>query len=203
VLFDGSGYDYRCKTLDADPKKTRLTVEIRDRIDNESSLTTTLIQGVSRHDRMDTSIQKAVELGVNRIIPLICQRSNYRSSSDKSRKKREHWKKVAISACEQSGRSRIPEIMDIISLDDVFQTLDTTALKILLNPYSRNTLKDIDCQHESIEVVVGPEGGLSETEIEALESERFASVCFGPRILRTETTGPAVLSAIQVLWGDL
>lgn len=203
VLFDGTGFDYHCRTLDADPKKTRLAVGSRERIDNESCLTTTLIQGLSRHDRMETSIQKAVELGVDRILPLICQRSNYRLSSDKSVKKLEHWKKIVISACEQSGRSRIPEITEIVSLNEIGRFLDDDALKILLNPYAETSLKAIDRLHQSVDVIVGPEGGLSDGEISQLQDEGFISARFGPRILRTETTGPAIISAIQVLWGDM
>ena len=203
VLFDGSGYDFHCTTIDADPKKTHLDVLSSERVVNESNLSSTLIQGISRNDRMDASIQKAVELGINKIIPLLCERSNYRVSSDRTNKKHEHWNKIVISACEQSGRSSIPQITDITPLSDIDQVVDSDALKILLNPRSKTTLNDISCSQKSVEIIVGPEGGLSYAEIQTLESKQFCSVRFGPRILRTETTGPAVLSAVQVLWGDM
>lgn len=203
TLFDGDGFDYHCKTVDADPKRTRLHVQSRIQLNNESSLYTTLVQGISRNERMDTTIQKAVELGVNRVIPVLCERSNYRVASDRASKKIDHWKRVAISACEQSGRSRIPEITDIMPVHDIGNILDKDASKFVLNPYADISFSDLSAQPHRIELVVGPEGGLSGEEIASLEEHGFMSVQFGPRILRTETTGPAALCAIQVLWGDI
>ena len=152
---------------------------------------------------METSIQKSVELGVNKIIPVICQRSNYRISADKKLKKHAHWKKVVISACEQSGRSRIPIVSDIILLEELPEQLSTQAQKINLNPSAEKSLNDIKAEHPVKEVFIGPEGGLNETESQLLQQMNFTDIRFGPRILRTETAGPAVISAIQTLWGDL
>ena len=212
TLFNGDGFDYKCKTLDSNSKKTHISVESRIEINNESNLSITLIQGLSRNDRMDTTIQKSVELGVNRIIPVICQRTNIKSDKDKIDKdkidkKLNHWRKIAISACEQSGRNSIPEISEVVYLNDINQYLIQDRLKIVLNPLAKTSLKGLDRQHSnaaciSMELLVGPEGGLNEDEIIFLEKEKFSSVCFGPRILRTETAGPAVISALQVLWGD-
>lgn len=211
VLFSGDGFDYACVTLNEHPKKTLLKVETKTKIKNESNLGITLLQGLSRNDRMETSIQKSVELGVNRIIPVLCQRSNTKLSREKQSKKLAHWRKVAISACEQSGRSVIPDITDILSLNN-FETgmkkfLDQDALKINLSPDSRISLRDIapnnaDNSRLAIEVFIGPEGGLNSEEMQLLQDNKFKNICFGPRILRTETAGPAVISALQILWGD-
>ena len=207
ILFNGDGFDYLCKTLNNHPKKTLVAVEERIKISNESNLFITLIQGLSRLDRMETSIQKSVELGVNKIIPVLCQHSNTRLTEDKQNKKLAHWRNVAISACEQSGRSIIPEISDISSLINIDSLLNPDALKIILNPESKKSLKEIRLKQNeensgTIEIFIGPEGGLAEDEITHLQTLQFQNICFGPRILRTETAGPAVISALQMLWGD-
>ena len=142
VLFNGDGFDYQCTTLDINNKKTHLSVESRFEVNNESNLEITLIQGLSRQDRMEATIQKSVELGVNKIIPVICQRSNLKTNKDKLTKKLSHWRKVAISACEQSGRCSIPEITDVILLKDINQSIKQGSLKITLNPAAEISLKD-------------------------------------------------------------
>jgi 16S rRNA (uracil1498-N3)-methyltransferase len=203
ILFNGDGFDYQCKTLDTDPKKTLVNIESKVPNDNESNLSITLIQGLSRQDRMEATIQKSVELGVNRIIPVTCQRTNSRLSKEKQAKKLQHWRKVAISACEQSGRSVIPEITEVTSLSRMIPLLDEQALRIQLDPQAATSLKTIDYRQQSIELFIGPEGGLNDDETGYLIKENFMSIRFGPRILRTETAGPAAISAVQTLWGDL
>lgn len=207
ILFNGDGFDYLSRTLDSNARKTTLFIESKIELNNESNLNITLFQGLSRYDRIETSIQKSVELGVKKIIPVICQRSNTKTPKDKIIKKLDHWQKVAISACEQSGRSIIPEVSSIISLNSIEQATNDAALKIILNPCSTTSLNDLALNRtrkntQSIQVFIGPEGGLSEDEITILQENNFLDVCFGPRILRTETAGPAVISALQLLWGD-
>jgi 16S rRNA (uracil1498-N3)-methyltransferase len=207
TLFNGDGFDYQCRTLDDNGKKTQLLVESKIRLNTESHLNVTLIQGLSRHDRMEATIQKTVELGVNKIIPVICQRSNIKSSKDKIQKKLDHWRKIAISACEQSHRNHVPDITDIVLLKDLTQCLDRDTIKIVLNPTAKKSLKDIkhkyhELPNDAMSVFIGPEGGLNNDEIELLENIAFTSITFGPRTLRTETAGPAVISALQILWGD-
>lgn len=203
ILFNGDGYDYLCKTLDTDPRKTSVAVESSVQTDNESKLSITLIQGLSRQDRMEATIQKSVELGVNKIIPVNCQRSNTKLTKEKQIKKLQHWRKVAISACEQSGRSIIPEVTEVTSLKELLPLLDQQALRLNLDPQAEVSLKDIDSNQQKIELFIGPEGGLNEDEIDSLKENKFESIRFGPRILRTETAGPAAISALQTLWGDL
>ncbi|MBE9567205.1 MAG: 16S rRNA (uracil(1498)-N(3))-methyltransferase [Proteobacteria bacterium] len=202
ILFNGDGHDYLCATLDDNPKKTTVLINSRIRIDNESNLSITLIQGLSRQDRMETTIQKSVELGVNRIIPVLSQRSNVRLNKNNQQKKHEHWLKVCISACEQSGRSIIPEVAEILSLDEIRPLLNKNAQRFTLNPDASTSFKNIDSEEQDIEIFIGPEGGLTEEEIYFLKENDFEDIRFGPRILRTETAGPAVISAIQMLWGD-
>lgn len=202
ILFNGDGFDYRCRTIDTDPKQTSVTVESKVQTNNESNLYITLIQGLSRQDRMEATIQKSVELGVNRIIPVICQRSNSRLPKEKQVKKLLHWRKVAISACEQSGRSSIPAITEITSLNDLASLLNHDTLKLMLDPQAEISLKDVCFKQQEIELFIGPEGGLNEDESAYLKENKFDGIRFGPRILRTETAGPAAISALQTLWGD-
>lgn len=202
ILFNGDGFDYYCKTLNDNVKKTLISIESKIESDKESNLNITLIQGLSRQNRMELSIQKSVELGANKIIPVICKRSNTKLAKDKQIKKLAHWNKIAISACEQSGRSIIPDITEIVTLDNINLLLNKNALKLVLNPETRDSLKKINFKQQAIEVFIGPEGGLTEEEIALLQNNQFHNICFGPRILRTETAGPAVISALQMLWGD-
>ncbi len=203
ILFNGDGFDYLCKTLDSNAKKTLVAVEEKTSVDNESNLSITLIQGLSRQDRMEATIQKSVELGVNRIIPVICQRSNSRLANDKKIKKLAHWQKVAISACEQSGRSIIPEVTEITTLANILPLLNPQAQKFTLHPEAKNSLKEVKHNQQTIELFIGPEGGLNDEETNFLQQNDFTDIRFGPRILRTETAGPAVISALQILWGDI
>ncbi len=207
TLFNGNGFDYQCTILDNNSRKTRLSIDTIIEIKNESNLHITLIQGLSRNDRIETSIQKSIELGANRIIPVICQRSNTKTAKEKAAKKLTHWKKIAISACEQSGRCSIPEVTDIVPLNHLSQLLDDDALNITLNPQATTSLSELASNYAkkkimSIQVFIGPEGGLSDEEITSLQEDNFTDIYFGPRILRTETAGPAVISALQLLWGD-
>lgn len=207
TLFNGDGFDYNCKTLNNDAKKTLVSIESKIETSRESTINITLIQGLSRQHRMEYTIQKSVELGASRIIPLICQRSNTKLTKDQQLKKLAHWQKVVISACEQSGRNIIPEVTEITAVDNVNLLLSKDALKIVLNPETDTSLKQLAAALsktavKNIEVCIGPEGGLTKQEIAFFESSQFANICFGPRILRTETAGPAVISALQILWGD-
>jgi len=133
---------------------------------------------------------------------VICQRSNSRLANDKKIKKLQHWRKVAISACEQSGRSFIPEISEINALSDILPLLNPQAQKFTLHPQANLSLKEVKNNQQAIELFIGPEGGLNDEETNFLKQNNFTDIHFGPRILRTETAGPAVISALQMLWGD-
>ncbi len=202
ILFNGDGFDYLAVTLDENTKKTTVLIESRTRIDNESNLSITLIQGLSRQHRMETSVQKSVELGVNKIIPVLCQRSNLRLNPEKTSKKLSHWRNVAISASEQSGRCIVPEITDICTLENIAQHFSDQENKITLQPDAEKSLNEITPKDDSVVIFIGPEGGLNTGELTALKQLGFDTIRFGPRILRTETAGPAVISAMQALWGD-
>lgn len=201
MLFNGDRYNYAATLTGTAGKNAELTIGNKTDASNESPLHITLLQGLSRGDRMDTAIQKSTELGVNKIVPVLCERSNYSINTDRINKKLEHWKQIIISACEQSGRAMIPQLSDIQSFDDATDLFNDHD-KILLSANAAKSLKDIIAPKNKLCIFIGPEGGLSPEEVTSAINKNFKNIQFGPRILRTETAGPAVISAAQTLWGD-
>ena len=203
VLFNGDGYDYP-GTLAAFHRKA-VAVRITGRVDavRESRLETHLVLGVSKSSHMDYAIQKAVEAGVTGIHPVIAERTVTRFSDKSKTNRQQHWQNIVISACEQCGRATLPvlhETTDLGGLDPVSEdargfVLDVHATRTLTR-YSRDTLK-------KIWFVVGPEGGLTRSEMDRITEKGFQAVTLGPRILRTETAALSAIISAQMLWGDL
>lgn len=203
VVFDGRGGECAAVLLDVGKREATATLESRHEINRESPLDLTLAQCVSKGDRMDYTLQKAVELGVTRIVPLLSSRSVVRLDAERMDKKLEHWRGVIVSACEQSGRSVIPSLAEPAALPawlDQVATTDTTRLT--LDPLAACGLRGLARPAGAVTLLVGPEGGLSEHELQRAHDAGFTGVRMGPRILRTETAGVAALAALQALWGD-
>lgn len=201
VLFDGSGGEYLATIVSADKRTVDVQVENFVPRDVESPLDITLVQGISRGERMDYTIQKAVELGVNRIVPVVTERSVVKLSGERAAKKIGHWQGVAISACEQSGRNRVPEIEEIRSLSEwLGASFNGTAL--FLDPRAEGGLGGLGPKTR-VALLVGPEGGLSDAEERNAYSSGYVGLRLGPRVLRTETAGLAAVAVLQALWGDL
>ncbi|OYY81783.1 MAG: 16S rRNA (uracil(1498)-N(3))-methyltransferase [Methylophilales bacterium 16-45-9] len=172
-------------------------------MDSESPLNITLLQGVSSGDRMDFTIQKAVELGVKQIQPINSQRSVVKLNAERAEKRTEHWQNIAISACEQSGRAVVPKVLAPIALDKwLSQNPQGESARILLNPIGAKRLAEISKPETEIQLLIGAEGGLSPAEITLAVSQGFQSIVLGPRILRTETAALTAISVMQGLWGD-
>jgi 16S rRNA (uracil1498-N3)-methyltransferase len=168
----------------------------------ESPLDITLYQALSKSDKMDWVIQKSVELGVRRVVPILTEFSQIKLKGEKAEKKRLHWQGVAISACEQSGRQRVPRIEMPENLTMAVQAC-TAEHRLILHPHQGEKLQKLDIQPgASIALFVGPEGGFSEAEVEQCLQQGFDCVRFGPRVLRTETAPLAILAALQAIWGD-
>jgi 16S rRNA (uracil1498-N3)-methyltransferase len=203
TLFCGDGVDYHCALVSVEKKTASVEVLSQEKISNESPLNMRLLQGISSGDRMDYTIQKAVELGVTEIFPLSTERSVTKLSGDRAEKRVEHWQGVAIAACEQSGRAVLPKIHFPLTLAQWLSQHDTQqSLNLLLNPVAAKTLAQLTKPENQIHLLIGPEGGLSPGEIELANQNNFQSIVLGPRILRTETAALTAISSMQTLWGD-
>lgn len=202
-LFCGDGFDYQCALTSIEKKSAWVTVLGRTLISNESPLKIRLLQGISSGDRMDLTIQKAVELGVTDIYPINTERSVTKLSGDRVEKRVEHWQGVAIAACEQSGRAVMPVVHNPLTLVQWLAQHDTqTSLNILLNPVGAKKLAELPPPTTHIHVLIGPEGGLSANEIATANQHHFQSIVLGPRILRTETAALTAIASMQTVWGD-
>ncbi|MDH5485413.1 MAG: 16S rRNA (uracil(1498)-N(3))-methyltransferase [Gammaproteobacteria bacterium] len=200
VLFNGNGNDYQA-VIDIQKRQAFALIQSSIKINTESGLALTLLLGISKGDRMDISIQKSVELGVHKIIPVVTQRTVVNLKHDRGEKKLNHWQGIIINACEQSGRSRIPELAPITRLEDHL-SIDASKLKLILDPYADKGINTIQYNNENISFLIGPEGGLSDEEIKLAMGQGFYGIRMGPRILRTETAAITAISVMQALWGD-
>ena len=203
IIFNGDGFDYDCTLTSVKKNAVTATITGAKQISNESPLHITLLQGISSGDRMDFTIQKAVELGVRQIQPISTQRSVVKLSYDRAEKRTEHWQNVAISACEQSGRAFVPKVLAPLTLEAwLAQNPYSSTTRILLNPIGAKRLAEIPKPAGAIELLIGAEGGLSPVEIDLACAQNFQSIVLGPRILRTETAALTAISSMQSLWGD-
>lgn len=202
VLFNGDGNEYSAELQIISKRQAQALVLSKLSISVESTLSIHLGQGVSKGDRMDFVIQKAVELGVTEITPLLTERCVVKINNERWEKKQQQWQKIAISACEQCGRNVVPTIHPAISLNEWMQQ-STNQLRLTLNPKAEKRLTSLHVPTEGVRLLIGPEGGLSETEIYQTEQQGFNDVSLGPRVLRTETAALATLAVLQAQFGDL
>ena len=202
ILFDGSGGEYTAHIEAIEKKRVVVSVESHLAIERESPLSITLVQAVSARDRMDTTLQKAVELGVAHIFPVMSQKSVVRLSGERADNRIQHWQQVVIAACEQCGRNRVPQVEPLTPLQTMFDRPAGDASRWVLSPLAEHPLRDMPRPEGSIELLVGPEGGFTADEVRAAGDAGFIPVRIGPRVLRTETAAPALIAALQALWGD-
>ncbi|MCG7491794.1 MULTISPECIES: 16S rRNA (uracil(1498)-N(3))-methyltransferase [unclassified Vibrio] len=202
ILFDGLGAEYPAVITEVTKKAVQVEVTERIERSSESPLNLDLGQVISRGDKMEFTIQKSVELGVNTITPLISERCGVKLDQKRFDKKLSQWQKVAISACEQSGRNIVPEIRPVMSLEQ-WCTEEYDGLKLNLHPRARYSINTLPTPVDKIRLLIGPEGGLSSEEIEKTRHYQFEEILLGPRVLRTETAALTAITALQVRFGDL
>ncbi len=203
VCFNGDGRDYR-GTLRLRGRERLFVVDACIApAAAESPLRITLAQCVARGEKMDSVLQKATELGVSGIVPLISERTEVRLDEDRAGRRLAHWTRVLHSACEQCGRATVPRLHAAIALPNWAAEVAPDALRLVLAPDAQTGLRELAPPTAEVIVVVGPEGGLSERDLAALAVAGFVRVRLGPRILRTETAGPAALAALQSRFGDM
>ncbi len=222
TLFDGRGGEYPATLLAASGRGTRVRTGAHAAIERESPLRLTLLQGIARGERMDLIVQKATELGVARLVPLACERSVVRLDASQAAKRLEHWRAIAIAACEQSGRNRLPQIDPVLPSERLAETVlvprppggaatsgataipgDARTARLLLEPGAALGLARVAAGLGAATLLVGPEGGLSARELDLAARAGFTACSLGPRILRTETAPLAALAVLQALAGDL
>jgi 16S rRNA (uracil1498-N3)-methyltransferase len=202
ILFDGRGGQWRA-TLNPAGKALRATLNEFDDIDREPPLALTLVQGQPAGDKMDLVVQKAVELGVRRIQPVTAKRSLVRLSGERAERRVAHWRNIAIAACEQSGRNRVPAIAPILDLPQYLgMAAQENGLRFVCAPGASESLRDLMAPSVPVSLLVGPEGGFDEGELLAARAAGFRPIGLGPRVLRTETAGLGALAAMMALWGD-
>lgn len=202
VLFNGNGKAYPARLDILEKRRAAATILHEEAVCNESPLDITLIQAVSSGERMDFTLQKSVELGVNRIRPVISSRSIVRLSGERADKRISRWQEIVISACEQSGRSIIPEVLPLLPYSNALSALPDNRTKLLMSLNRAQALTQIQPLSDGIIFMVGPEGGWTETEETQAFDAGFQAVTLGKRILRTETASLAAIAAMQTLWGD-
>ena len=204
ILFNGDGHEYDA-TLAALAKRA-VTAEVTGmrEVDRESPLRLTLAQGIARGEKMDWILQKATELGVSRIVPVVTERTEVKLDEERAERRVLHWRSVIAGACEQCGRTRLPDIEPPSRLDRWLGALpDDGTARLALLPEGDTQLSDLREGFSSAILCVGPEGGFSDNDIALLKHAGFSGVRLGPRILRTETAGIAALAVLQAIAGDL
>lgn len=200
TIFNDTGGEFNSVLTAIDRHQAIVTIGEFIIRNNESPLPIHLGQGISRGEKMDFTIQKAVELGASTITPLFTKYCNVKLQDERLTKRLQHWQQVAISAAEQSGRCHVPQILPAQTVDSWCSS--TTGLCIILDPAAHKKLNSIKEQPSNVSILVGPEGGLSDEEIMFATKHDFLPITLGPRILRTETAALALISMLQTKWGD-
>jgi 16S rRNA (uracil1498-N3)-methyltransferase len=203
TLFNGSGGEYAASIEQSQGGRVAVAIGEQRAIERESPLALTLAQGVSRGERMDLVVQKATELGVSGLVPVLSERSVVRLTAQQADRRLNHWRAIAVAACEQSGRNRLPAIAAPVPLKDFLRSGTDGVTLLLLSPGAGATLADVPRPVTAVTVLIGPEGGLAPPEQEAAIAAGFKPVRLGPRVLRTETAAITALALLQREFGDL
>ncbi|HEX8783968.1 MAG TPA: 16S rRNA (uracil(1498)-N(3))-methyltransferase [Steroidobacteraceae bacterium] len=203
TLFNGRGGEHAASIERVHGSEVTVAVGQHEPIERESPFPLTLAQGVSRGERMDLVVQKATELGVARLVPVLTERSVVRLDEEQSDRKSSHWRAIAIAACEQCGRNRLPEVALPKPLREFLRQSTGDSVRLLLSPSATQRIEDVPRPARGATVLIGPEGGLSDAEQELALGAGFTAVNLGPRILRTETAAIASLTLLQREFGDL
>ena len=203
VLFNGDGFEYRGRVSDINKKTINVEILSKEKNNSESPININLFQSISSNEKMDMVIQKATELGVSSIQPIFTSRSTVKLSLDRIKKRLIHWRQVSISACEQSGRSKIPTIKSPIGFDRFVEGITTNSLNLLLHPDNSKESSNLPNKYSGdINIFIGPEGGFSQDEVLLLKKQNCINIQLGSRILRTETAPLAIIAILQYKYGD-
>jgi len=201
VLFNGDGRDYPATLTLAGKRGVEVAIESMREVGNESPLRITLLQGIARGEKMDLILQKATELGVHRVVPVVTERTEVKLDAERGERRLQHWHGVLIAACEQCGRARLPQLESPQPLAQALISFGAPQA-YMLDPDAAQRPADLPETLDAATLLVGPEGGLSPRDVQAAQAAGYRGLRLGPRILRTETAGLAALAALQALRGD-
>ena len=202
-VFDGNGAEFEAEIAHLEGDRVAVKVGEQTPSTPESALRINLIQGISRSERMDWTLQKATELGVAAIAPVLTARSVVRLDEKQAGKKQAHWRGIVTGACEQCGRAKIPYVAAPVTLRHYLANVRKDGLRLVLSPSAPGSLAGLTSLPSKVELLIGPEGGLDDDELIAARGAGFMPVRLGPRVLRTETAAVVALTVLQALWGDL
>lgn len=202
ILFNGANQEFAASITEVHKKRVTVQIESARNLSRESPRRLHLKQAIAKGDRMEWIVQKAVELGAASIQPLLTERCAVKLDKERLQKKCAQWEAIAIAACEQCGRNQIPALLEPLAFHD-YLLKSQAALKFILHPEGQKRWRDYALDAEAIDVLIGPEGGFSPAEFESARQTGFHPLCLGPRVLRTETAGIAVLALLQAVAGDL
>ena len=202
TLFCGDNYEYQANITSIHKKRIQVCIETATLVNRESPRGIHLAQGIAKGDKMEWIIQKAVELGVASITPIVTDRSVVRLDANRLEKKQQQWQAISISACEQSGRNHIPNIHPASSFEHFLQH-SSAQFKWMLSPQAQQSWPELQETSAELALLVGPEGGFSPQELTYAQQHQVQGICLGPRILRTETAAITAVGILQMLYGDL
>lgn len=205
TLFAGDNHECAAEIIHIHKKNIQVRILQRAHHDKESPLKIILAQAICKGERMEWVVQKAVELGVSCVFPVITQHGAYKLAKENLEKKHRQWQAIAVSACEQSGRNCLPYIAEPLDLGNLLAGKDLVGCtqRLVLDPYGNQSWKVHQHYPESVAILVGPEGGFSESELQSIVAAKFSPLYLGPRILRTETAAISAISVVQAVWGDM
>ena len=202
ILFDGGGGEILATVVGIGKRDATVTLDNFDAVERESPLQITLVQALATADKMDLIMQKAVELGVTCIAPIATARATLKLAGERAEKRIAHWQAIAVAACEQCGRNRVPLVREIQTLDQWLKN-SFEGVSVLLHPDAEKSLLGSVDASRPIALLIGPEGGFTDDEIARAVAQNVITVKFGPRVLRTETAGLAAIAALAARFGDL
>lgn len=202
TLFNGQGGEYEAVLEVVGKREAHARVGAHRSINRESALRITLLQGISKGERMDWCVQKATEIGVAAIVPVVTEHGAVKLDTERWARKREHWQGVVTSAAEQSGRTVVPTVAAVADFQNALKQAPAEALKLILDPDVESTLEAVKPAQDVV-LLIGPEGGFSASELSQARQAGFLPLRLGPRILRTETAATVAMTVLQTHWGDL
>lgn len=202
TLFTGTGGEFAATLIRADKRNAVVRIDSFDPVERENMLAVTLVQGIAANDAMDHTVRKSVELGVAVIQPVLTSRSARMPDGERGEKRLAHWRQIVVAACEQCGRNRIPEVRGAVALERWLVARSVAASGLVLSPIADASLIDAPRPQDALDLLIGPEGGLTSDEVDHAQHAGMTAARLGPRVLRTETAALAALATINATWGD-